>query len=57
MDALVAARQNIISKLIAARLEKGLTQEQLARKIGTQRSNICRIESGVQNLSIDIRCF
>ena len=54
MDALIAARQIIISKLIAARLEKGLTQEQLAKKIGTQRSNICRIESGIQNLSIDM---
>lgn len=54
MDSLVAARQKIISKLIAARLEKGLTQEQLAKKIGTQRSNISRLESGVQNLSLDM---
>ena len=54
MDSLVIARQRIISKLIAARLEKGLTQEQLAKKIGTQRSNISRLESGVQNLSLDM---
>ena len=35
-----ASRQSIIQKLTQARLEKGLTQEQLARLIGTQRSNI-----------------
>ena len=49
-----ASRQSIIQKLTQARLEKGLTQEQLARLIGTQRSNICRIESGTQNLSLDM---
>lgn len=48
------ARQKIISQLISARLEKGLSQEQLAKLIGTQRSNICRIESGSQNLSVDM---
>ena len=51
---LLASRQGIIQKLTQARLEKGLTQEQLARLIGTQRSNICRIESGTQNLSLDM---
>ncbi len=48
------SRQKIISQLISARLEKGLSQEQLAKLIGTQRSNICRIESGSQNLSVDM---
>ena len=38
-------REKIISALTAARMEKGLSQEALARMIGTQRSNICRIES------------
>ena len=51
---LLASRQGIIQKLTQARLEKGLTQEQLAKLIGTQRSNICRIESGTQNLSLDM---
>ena len=51
---MLASRQSIIQKLTQARLEKGLTQEQLARLIGTQRSNICRIESGTQNLSLDM---
>ena len=51
---MLASRQSIIQKLTQARLEKGLTQEQLAKLIGTQRSNICRIESGTQNLSLDM---
>lgn len=54
MSEMIDSRQKIISQLISARLEKGLSQEQLAKLIGTQRSNICRIESGSQNLSIDM---
>lgn len=54
MDNLLETRQNIVSKLTQARLEKGLSQAQLAELIGTQRSNICRIESGGQNLSLDM---
>ena len=51
---LLTMRQKVIQKLTQARLEKGLSQAQLARLIGTQRSNICRIESGAQNLSLDM---
>ncbi len=47
-------RQEIISQLTEARLEKGISQSELARMIGTQRSNICRLESGTQNLSLDM---
>lgn len=47
-------RQEIVSQLIEARLEKGISQSELARMIGTQRSNICRLESGTQNLSLDM---
>lgn len=54
MSDLFYSRQKIISELISARLEKGLSQEQLAQLIGTQRSNICRIESGNQNVSLDM---
>ena len=46
-------REKIISALTAARMEKGLSQEALARMIGTQRSNICRIESGAAHSSRD----
>jgi len=32
--------------LIRRRMDKGLTQEQLAKKMGTQKSNISRLECG-----------
>lgn len=51
---IINERQKIISELTNARLEKGLSQEALAEMIGTRRSNICRIESGTQNISIDM---
>ena len=51
---IINKRQEIVSKLTQARIEKGLSQAQLAAMIGTQRSNICRIENGGQNLSLDL---
>lgn len=47
-------RQEIVSQLTQARIEKGLSQAQLAEMVGTQRSNICRIENRGQNLSLDL---
>ena len=47
-------RQEIIARLVEARVEKGISQSELARMIGTQRSNICRLESGAQNPSLDM---
>lgn len=38
--------------VIRARIEKGLTQEQLAKKVGTKQSVISRVESGRANPSI-----
>ena len=51
---LIQDRQAIVSLLTAARLEKGLTQQELADLVGTKRSNISRMESGAQNISIDM---
>ncbi|MBR6512607.1 MAG: helix-turn-helix domain-containing protein [Clostridia bacterium] len=51
---MLSDRQRIISVLTAARLEKGLSQQALADMIGTRRSNICRIEAGGQNISLDM---
>ena len=36
---------NIKKQLVSARLSKGVTQEQIALKIGTSKSNISRLES------------
>lgn len=47
-------RQEIISRLVQARLEKGISQAELARMIGTQRSNINRLESGTQNPTLNM---
>lgn len=51
---LLQERQKIISMLTAARLERGISQQALADMIGTKRSNISRMESGAQNISLDM---
>lgn len=45
-------RYQLISQLIESRLKKGLTQEQLAKRIGTKQSAIARLESGSSNPSM-----
>lgn len=47
-------RKDIIAKLTETRLEAGITQQELADRIGTQKSAISRIENGQQNLSLDM---
>lgn len=42
----------VAKQLISLRLERKLTQKELAEKIGTSQSAIARIENGEQNLSI-----
>ena len=42
----------IIKMIIQKRIEKGLTQKQLAQRIGTKQSAISRLESGNYNPSI-----
>lgn len=42
----------VISLLIKRRLQKGLTQRELARKIGTKQSAVSRLESGTYNPSL-----
>lgn len=45
-------RYQLISQLIEARIKKGMTQKELASKIGTKQSAIARLESGASNPSI-----
>lgn len=45
-------RYTLISQLIEARTKKGLTQQQLAKKLGTKQSAIARMESGSINISL-----
>lgn len=42
----------IAEAVIQKRLEQGLTQSQLAKKVGTKQSAISRLESGAYNPSI-----
>lgn len=46
-------RYKIISDLIGLRIKKGLTQAEVAKKMGTKQSAIARMESGDENLTID----
>ena len=49
----LAPRYQLISDLIKVRIKKGLTQEELAKKIGTKQSAIARFESGSANPSLE----
>ena len=46
-------RYELIAQLINARNEQHLTQAELAARMGTQKSNISRFESGSYNPSLD----
>ena len=46
-------RYEVISQIIEARKTMHITQEELAKKAGTRKSNISRLESGSYNPSLD----
>ena len=46
-------RYDVISQIIEVRKQQNITQEELARRVGTQKSNISRLESGKYNPSLD----
>ena len=46
-------RYEAIEQIIRARKEQNMTQEELAKRVGTQKSNISRLESGNYNPSLD----
>lgn len=49
----LAPRYAVISELIKARIRNKMTQEELAKKIGTKQSAIARLESGNVNPSLE----
>ena len=46
-------RYDVISRIIEERTRQNITQEELALRVGTQKSNISRLESGSYNPSLD----
>ena len=46
-------RYDVISQIIEARANQNITQEELALRVGTRKSNISRLESGTYNPSLD----
>lgn len=46
-------RYEAIEQIVAARKEQNITQFELAKRVGTQKSNISRLESGNYNPSLD----
>ena len=49
----LAPQYEIINAVISARLEKKMTQSELAKLANTKQSNISRFESGNQNPSLE----
>ena len=47
-------RYETIEQIVKAGKEQNITQEELARCIGTQKSNISRLESGNYNPTLDL---
>jgi len=43
----------IAYQILQLRKQKGMSQSELAKKIGTKQSNIARIEAGQQNFTTD----
>ncbi|MFZ2886856.1 MAG: helix-turn-helix transcriptional regulator [Minisyncoccia bacterium] len=46
-------KYDIIRAILDARLKKGVTQAELARRVGTTQSAIARFESGAGNPTLD----
>ena len=53
MADIIEKRNQIISQLISARLSQNISQSELAARLGTNRSNICRLETAKYSPSID----
>jgi ribosome-binding protein aMBF1 (putative translation factor) len=45
---------DLADAVLCARLKAGLSQTELARRVGTKQANISRIESGLANPTLDL---
>ncbi len=52
-DVQLASRMEVIAQIKQVRTEQHITQEVLAERAGTKKSNISRLESGKYNPSLD----
>lgn len=52
-DTLLMPRYEVVEQLKNARKAQDVTQEMLAERVGTKKSNISRFESGRYNPSLD----
>lgn len=50
----LAPRYALISQLISVRIKKGLTQKEVAEKLGTKQSAVARLESGSVNPTLGL---
>lgn len=48
------AQYTFASQVIAARIEAGISQAELARRVGTSQANISKIEHGTLNPSFEM---
>ena len=53
MKQMISPRQEVARQLREVRKAEGMTQEHLAKLVGTKKSNISRLESGRYNPSLD----
>ena len=53
MSKITSPREDVVRQLREVRKAEGMTQEHLAERVGTKKSNISRLESGRYNPSLD----
>ncbi len=53
-DAIVEMKVALAERLRSVRQEKGMTQAELARRIGSSQSRVAKIEAGDRSVSMDL---
>lgn len=47
-----SAERDVMRQIVEARMEEGLTQQELAERCGMKASNLCRLKNGNGNPSV-----